>query len=181
MTDCSRERELVQRAQAGDREAFSALLEQSIPALRSFLLRLGVAEDDLDDLAQEVFVVVIRGLKRFRSDSRFSSWVLGIGVNVSRNWRRRRGPPGPLDELPEDPSRNPERQMLAREEGDLLSRALERLPDPLREVFVLRHVERLSAAEMGEILNLPEGTVRRRVHSARERLRALLTPQESRR
>ena len=179
MTDCSRERELVQRAQAGDREAFSALLDRSIPVLRSFLLRLGVAPDDLDDLAQEVFVVVVRGLKRFRSESRFTSWVLGIGVNVSRNWRRQRGAPAQLAAPSEDPAPTPDRRLLIQEVGDLLKRALERLPDPLREVFVLRYLEHLSAAEMGEILSLPEGTVRRRVHTARERLRAMLASEEA--
>jgi RNA polymerase sigma-70 factor (ECF subfamily) len=179
MTELSNESALVLRAGNGDREAFAELLEEHLPAVRAFLLRLGVAQDDLDDLTQEVFLTVIGGLKQFRGGSRFSTWLLGIALNTSRSWFRRRSPELGLPEDSAAPSDPPERRLLHREREERLDRALLELPRRLREAFVLRHVEQLPATEVANILRVPEGTVRRWTFQARKQLRSRLAPKES--
>lgn len=171
--------ERVLRARAGDRAAFAGLLEEHLPAVRTFLFRLGVPAGDLDDLTQEVFMVVIRRLDDYRGASRFSTWLLGIAVQVTRGAarRRRHGSPAgdPLAPAAEDPARLAQVQ----EGGERLRVALGRLPRPLREAFVLRHVEERPVAETSIILGVPEGTVRRRSHEARQHLRRILAPREA--
>ncbi|MFG0318529.1 MAG: RNA polymerase sigma factor [Planctomycetota bacterium JB042] len=169
-----RDRDTTDAGASLDRDAFRALLGRELPRVRAFLSRLGAPTDDLDDLTQEVFLTVIRRLGWFRHESKISTWVFGIAVNVLRGWRRRRD----VDVRELDGIRSagptPDGDLVAREEGERLRRTLQRLSPPLREVFVLRHVEGLPAVDVAEALGLPEGTVRRRAHEARLRLRTWL-------
>lgn len=188
MSETRHEEERIRRAQQGDRQAFALLLEENLPVVRRFLQRLGVPHDDLDDLAQEVFVTLIKRLDGFRGASRFSTWCLGITVNVVRRWRRGRPAAwtleGGSDTLPDggrDRAPGPVDRLLCREDGERLLAALDRLSHSLREAFVLRHVEELAVDDCAVLLNVPAGTVRRRAHDARERLRTLLGQEESRR
>ncbi|MBI4879794.1 MAG: RNA polymerase sigma factor [Planctomycetes bacterium] len=178
MSERARDEEVVRRARAGDRQAFGELLGEHLPGLRAFLFRMGAEDADLDDLAQEVFVAVIRGLKDFRGAGRFSTWLLGIAVNVLRRRRRVREAPLEVARPEVDPAPGPLDVAVRQEQGDLLRRALGRLSPPLREAFVLCDVQGMGAAEAALILAAPEGTVRRRAHDARERLRALLAARE---
>ena len=178
MTELSNESALVQRARSGDREAFSELLEEHVPVVRAFLLRLGVAQDDLDDLTQEVFVAVIGGLNQFQGASQFSTWSLGIALNLSRSWWRRRNSELELPADARGSTHPPDHQLLNRERGTELRSALAQLPRSLQEAFILRHVEQLPATEVAASLGVPEGTARRRTFQARQQLRALLAPEE---
>ncbi len=178
MSERAREDELLRRARAGDRQAFGELLALHLPGVRAFLFRMGARSDDLDDLAQEVFVAVIRGLKDFRGAGCFSTWTLGIAVNVLRKAQRRRPELLEIARPEVDPAPGPLDVAARAEECGRLARALRLLSPPLREAFVLCDVQGVGAAEAARILEAPEGTVRRRAHDARERLRALLAARE---
>ncbi len=188
MTESDSDERLLDGALTGDRQAFSRLLDRYLSPLRRFLFRLGAAEPELDDLTQEVFVVVIRGLKTFRRDARFSTWLFGVAVNAFRSARRKtataeRAAPTERDDAAisavEDPSPSPDASAEAAEHGSRLFALLARLPLQLREAFVLRHVEGMEPALAAEVIGVPEGTLRRRVFEARERLRQWLDVAEA--
>lgn len=176
-----RDPEMTRRARDLDREAFRALLERLLPRVRGLLFRLGAPSDELDDLVQEVFLTVIRRLDSFRSESSISTWVLGIAVNVLRTWRRRRTEEVRNMDERASVDAEPPSALAALEAGERLRGALSRLSPPLREAFVLRHVEELRAVEVASVLGVPEGTVRRRAHEAREKLRGWLEAPAERR
>lgn len=181
MTEPIPNEKLLEGAKSGDRAAFAALLDLHLEPLRRFLFRLGASDHELDDLTQEVFVVVIRGLQSFRREARFSTWLFGIAVNAFRAARRgaARGRSTDTDDEAAiatviDPRPTAEERARDADESSRMRRALDGLPLALREAFVLRHVEEMEPASAAEVLGVPEGTLRRRVFEARERLRALL-------
>ena len=161
---------LAIRATGGDRVAFAALLEEVVPDVRRFLFRLGTPVRELDDMTQEVFLAVIRGFGAFRGEARFTTWLFGVALRIERGRRRRRRQTstGPVEIV--DRAIDPARSAALRDDAAALLADLERLPDPLREAFVLRHVEERPVAEAARILAIPEGTVRRHAHEARVRL-----------
>lgn len=184
MTDVAAESdsERVERAQAGDRYAFAEILARHRDPVRAFLYRLGVTDRDLDDATQEVFLKVVADLSRFERRSTFRTWVFGIALNVSRGLRAARS--RVTETIGDDtlgPTEPPDASSLAAELGDRLRASLTRLPSAEREAFVLRHVEEFSVEATAAVLGLPEGTIKRLVHQARQKLMGWLVDCEVRR
>ncbi len=141
---------LVQRAQRGDRAAFEALCERHLPFVYSRLTAL-LPPEAVEDVTQEVFVAVLRSIRRYRGHSLFRTWLSGvIRHKVADYYRRRRrqGTAVSLDEVPQkDRSDNWEERALVRI-------ALNRLPAHYQEVLLLRFVEGRSFNEIAEILDI---------------------------
>jgi len=119
---------------------------------------------DVEDLYQETWLRVVRAARRFDPRRRFSTWLFQIAVNLCRDWHRR-PPPEPVE--PDDnlasTSDAPEARIDAR-------RLLAALPEAQRTVLLLRYYHGLSEEEAAEVLGCPRGTVKSRLHAARERL-----------
>lgn len=165
---------LVDRARSGDRDAYARLVDRHLGALRTFVWRLGVPPGDVDDLTQETLVTLVSALPDFRGAAAFRTFVFGIAVNVVRRARRGRRSLASLDGVDVAAPAESARGNEAAELASRLRTAIERLPDAQREAFVLRHVEDLPAADVARVLELPEGSVRRLVFEARERLKWML-------
>jgi RNA polymerase sigma-70 factor (ECF subfamily) len=139
---------------------------------------------DAEDIAQDVFIKVYRGLDRFRQDAQVTSWLYRIVMNACIDHRRRQSPAGwaPFTEdaevrmlnAPEE-TPDPEEQAYGGELGDVLEQAVARLPPGQRLVFMMRHHEGLKLNEIASALGLAEGTVKRQLHAAVHRLRGVLT------
>ncbi len=139
------------------------------------LQRLGVYPSDLDDVAQDVFVIVHRRLDTFDRRARITTWLFGICMRVAANYRRRRRWTRELlsgwaeDERPallvaaDD-------VLVRREEREIAERALDRLDVAKRATFVMFEIESLSCLEIAELMNVPIGTVYSRLHGARRQL-----------
>lgn len=139
------------------------------------LQRLGVYPSDLDDVAQDVFVIVHRRLDTFDRRARITTWLFGICMRVAANYRRRRRWTRELlsgwaeDERPallvaaDD-------VLVRREERQIAERALDRLDVAKRATFVMFEIESLSCLEIAELMNVPIGTVYSRLHGARRQL-----------
>lgn len=180
------DRELVEEAARGSREAFDALVRRHQGSIVNLARAMTATDADADDLAQESFVRAWRSLATFRADSTFRTWLHGIAVNVirthrSRGSRLRRffGAP-PRDR---DDGSDPLERASANDgiEGplamrELLDRALASLPSDMREAVVLRDVQGLEYREIAEALGVPLGTIESRIFRARQRLRPLLEP-----
>jgi RNA polymerase sigma-70 factor (ECF subfamily) len=160
--------ELLARVAAGDEPALRELLRRWQRPLSAFLAR-HTGGRDVEDLYQEVWLRVVGAADRFDAQRRFSTWLFQIAVNLCRDWHRRRPPDASLvGEVPADAT-------LERSESLLdAARLLQHLPEAQREVVVLRYFHDLSEDEVATILDIPNGTVKSRMHHALARLTALV-------
>lgn len=177
------DRELVDRAREGSQEAFADLVRRY--QVRIFnLARVSTRNDaDAEDVAQEIFVRVYRGLRTFRGDSAFRTWLYRIAVNVTRTQagrpslfgRFRRVEPedvGGADPLEALPGADAVEDSVAYR--DAIDHALGRLTPDLRMAVTLRDIEGLEYREIAEVLGVPIGTVMSRISRGREKLRPIL-------
>lgn len=181
------EQGLVRRAQAGDHEAFAALVERTQAKVYNLALRLSGSAEDAADLTQEAYLNAWRGLSSFQGESAFSTWLYRLTTNVCidflRRERRRQAIAGAvsLDDsevdyanLVPDRAPSPHEILEGRELKAAISRGLRQLSDEHRQVLVLREVTGLSYAEIAAVLGLEEGTVKSRIARARLALRNIL-------
>ena len=178
------DRELVDRWQCGDESAFATLIRRHERRVFGLLLRMLGNVQEAEDVAQETFLNLHRHGHRFRSQSRFSTFLYRVAVNAALNRRRslgrRRARTEALerrqlagDDLPASP-RDPEdsaagAQVQARVQREVLS-----LPPHLRVPLVLFDIEGLSYSDVASVLQVAEGTVKSRIHRARHALRERL-------
>lgn len=167
--------ETIRKAAKGDREALGELVREHYARVFRFCsYRLG---DELgQDAAQETFVSMQRTLKRFQGRSSFSTWLLGIAHNQCRTLaRKRRLDPCPLEAW-HDPTVEAGEGVVDRE---ALKQALAQLTQEHREVVLMHEVDGLRYAEIAELLGVPEGTVKSRLHHAFLNLRRTMAPLET--
>jgi RNA polymerase sigma-70 factor (ECF subfamily) len=176
----SRDLSLASRHCYGDETAFREIHDCFSPMVYNVCLRMSGDPSRAQDLSQEVFLRVFKGLPRYRGNSSLKTWIYSIALNHCRGRLGRRGVETiRLDDQhwaqgPVDPARGPEENLLARDGERRLSAALLALPVRFREAVVLRDLEGLSYEEIAAVLRVRTGTVRSRIARGRERLRALL-------
>lgn len=165
---------LVDRALAGDRRAFGALVDAHGAVVYNLALRMVYDAEDARDLTQNVFLKAWRKLDGFDRRNRFFSWIYRITINESLNFLARRRRHEALGEGLEDPGRGPDTRAAAAEENGLVERGLMAIGPDDRLLIVLRHFLELSHREIGDLLEVPEKTVKSRLHTARGRLAGVL-------
>ncbi len=165
--------ELVERCRAGDRRAFEELVRETHGAVYGLALRILGDREEAEDVTQEVYLRVWRGIKGFRGDSSFGTWLYRVAANVALNAlkaRRRLG--GIAAQLPEE-SWEEEGKVLAKLEAERLESLISRLPPSQRAVLVLRDIYDLGGEEVARMLGISPGAVKVRLFRARQRLREL--------
>jgi RNA polymerase sigma-70 factor, ECF subfamily len=166
----------IQHSLAGDTEAFATLVKQHQKMLLALAFRMTGSLADAEDLAQEAFIRAFRELASFRAESKFSTWLCQIAVNLSLNWRAREKRRGDIhlkwaaDALSEISSYDKFPDELSRQ----VQIALNKLPVKQRAAIILTVYENHSHAETAKILNCTEATISWRVFSARQKLKRLL-------
>jgi RNA polymerase sigma-70 factor (ECF subfamily) len=166
---------LVRRAQRGDREAFGQLVEQFQPTVYAIALRrLGNASDAME-LTQEVFLHVLRRIDQLREPERFAGWLRQVAVRMAINRATRRVAPPSVEvsilEGASERTNEPLDQLISRERAERLWEALGRLKSLDREALDAFYIRGHSLIEIAEMLGVPLGTVKRRLHTARKRLK----------
>jgi len=167
------ERGLVLAAQRGEREAFSELVRRHQRRAYAVARSIVINHEDAEDAVQEAFLHAFKAIDRFLPDQAFGAWLHRIVANAALDATRRRKVRD-ADELPEtvaSPFRDP---AVGDELRRRLKKALEALPERQRAVIVLHDVEGYKHAEIGKMLDIPEGTARSDLHYARSHLRQLL-------
>jgi RNA polymerase sigma-70 factor (ECF subfamily) len=171
------EAEYIRRAQRGDGEAVRELYRRYAPRVYAVVRRLAGDDALAEDWAQEAWVRAIRALPRFRGDARFSTWIHRIAVNSAlhgRRWRDRRVKNEVAMPLTLPP---PIRVQPQAEQTVLrmsLERALQTLPDGMRQVLVLHDVEGYTHEEIANLLGVTAGTSKSQLFKARARMRRAL-------
>ena len=190
MTDREIDRQLVARAQQGDKQAFELLVEKYQRKLARLLSRFIRDPAEVEDVTQEAFIKAYRALPAFRGDSAFYTWLYRIGINTAKNFlvaQGRRAPTTTAGFDNEDAEgfeeasqlremNTPESELTSKQIAQTVNQTLEELPEELRTAITLREIEGLSYEEIAVIMNCPIGTVRSRIFRAREAIAEKLRP-----
>lgn len=176
--------DLILRAAAGDSASFRRLYERHRADVARLVYRMLGPRPDLEDVIQEVFVQVYRSLRDFRGQSKFSTWLHRVTVNVALMHRRSaRSRPvfaeEPLADVARSDGARPDEDAERRERVRAFARLLQRLADKKRVVFVLHELEGLPPSEIARIVGAPVLTVRTRLFYARRELEAMLAEEPS--
>jgi RNA polymerase sigma-70 factor (ECF subfamily) len=178
--ETAKDRSLVERARNGDLDAFEELMHARIDAIYRLSYAIVGDEADARDSTQETFIASWRRIRELRDPDRFEAWLQRIAVNAARMTLRSRGrrrvreiPSGDVAAL----AARSDRAAPERPDPDRLSAALDRLPVEQRSILVLHHLEGHGLAALAEILEIPVGTVKSRLHTARGALEAALAAQ----
>lgn len=174
--------ELVDAARKGDRGAFDELVRRSYDDTYTLALRLTGNPDDATDVVQEAYIRAFRGLRRFRGDAQFSTWLYRITANCASTHMAKRSKHrhDVIDEqtqlIDHRAESDPEQAADLSSLRDRLAEAVDALPPKFRSVVLLRDVYGMSTREVGEQLGLADTAVKVRLHRARKKLRADLFP-----
>ena len=173
---CEADDALVDRFLAGDGAAFDALVRRYQDPVHRFVT-WSIGDDEADDAAQDVFVEVYRSLATWRRQSTFRTWLYGVARNVCRHHARRGARHSQIhridvDDLPD--TSNPYGRVAQSDTNALLLSAITRLPREQRVTLMLRAWEGLPYDEIAAVTDVPVGTVRSRLHTARRTLAAAI-------
>ena len=185
------EARLIERLIARDERAFNALVRAYERRVFALVLRMIGNRAEAEDLAQEVFVQVFKAIGSFRGESKLSTWVFRIAVNLCKNRSkylrvRHAGEQDPIDDLADRAQlgdakganvaqvERPDEMMAGMQVERIVELSIMKLDPTFRECLVLRDVEELSYEEIGSITGLPEGTVKSRIHRGRAQLKELV-------
>lgn len=177
---CS-DQELVVRVGLGDLDSLGELFVRYHQPILSFANRMVGDLAAAENLAQDVFLRVMRHADKFNPQQAARPWLYTIAANLCRDYRHRQGrrPTSELSSEPEAPVEGPLEQLATREDCARVKEAIAELPEIYREIVVLRMYEQLPYADIAQVLGIREGTARSRMEYALQRLRkAMLTPAE---
>ena len=189
MSDREIDRQLVERAQRGDKRAFELLVEKYQRKLARLLSRFIRDPAEVEDVTQEAFIKAYRALPAFRGESAFYTWLYRIGINTAKNYLMalgRRAPTSTEVEAEEAEGfeegeqlrdiNTPESVLLSNEIAETVNSTIEQLPEELRTAIQLREIEGMSYEDIAQVMNCPIGTVRSRIFRAREAIAERLRP-----
>lgn len=189
MSDREIDRQLVARAQGGDKQAFSLLVEKYQRKLARLLSRFIRDPAEVEDVTQEAFIKAYRALPAFRGDSAFYTWLYRIGINTAKNYLMamgRRAPTSTEIEAEEAEGfeegeqlrdiNTPESVLLSKEIAETVNATIEQLPEELRTAIQMREIEGMSYEDIAKAMDCPIGTVRFRIFRAREAIAEQLRP-----
>ncbi len=178
----TREQKWVDTAREGDQEAFEELVRLYEKRVLALTRRMCRNPEDAAEAAQEAFFAAWQGLKSFRGDSSFSTWLYRLASNACVDLLRREGKRQAAVSLDDEDLNldfpaslsSPQEEVERRELREQIEAGLRALPPSLREALILREMQQLRYDEIGEALGLDIGTVKSRISRGRKKLRAFL-------
>lgn len=170
------DRSLVDRARRGDLDAFEEIVRVRMDTVYRLSFAILGDEAEARDAAQETFIAAWRQIGRVRDPERFDAWLQRVAVNAARMTHRARRRRAVREIASSRVGEIPERAAASQAEADArtLDAALRRLPVEQRSILVLHHLEGRPVVELAEILEIPVGTAKSRLHTARQALQAAI-------
>ena len=169
---------LVEKSLNGSEKAFRTIIEDNTAIVFSAVRAVIGNNEDIDDLVQDIFIRIFRGLSGFRGGSRLSTWIYRIARNEAINSKAKRRDEtvsvetvdlsGPIDE-------RPDRMFFRRQENLHIRELVSKLDDKYREVIELRYLAERSYTEISEIMEIPLGSVKTYIHRARQELKDMMS------
>lgn len=163
-----RDTALISDCKRGDRNALETLVRRYEKPIYNAAYRMLGNPDDAADITQIAFLKVFENLDRYNPKFKFFSWIYRIAVNESINLLKRRGHQEPFDDKQASNLRDPEAMVDAERLCNCVQEVLMELQEEYRAVIVLRHFTECSYHEIGEILQIPDKTVKSRLYTARQ-------------
>ena len=179
---------LVARVQRGDTVAFDLLVRKYQHRVAALISRYIHDWSEVQDVAQETFIRAYRAIGNFRGDAQFYTWLHRIAVNTAKNHLVANNRRPPTDDIDVEDAEQfesglrlrdtdtPERELMRQQMEQTVMRAVESLPEELRQAITLREVDGLSYEEIAQRMQCPIGTVRSRIFRARAAIDAELRP-----
>lgn len=176
--------QLIARTLSGETDAFSLLVKRWERPIYGLTLRMLGRDEDARDACQEAFIAAFRNLSKFRGDAKFSSWIYRIALNACHaRLRSKQDVSISIDE--EDESGKKKELVDLQSEGlterlsrdqtsDIVRKALQSLPPEMRQVIVMKEYEEMTFAEIAEVLQIPVSTVKSRLYTGLQQMRARL-------
>lgn len=172
------ERLSARKARAGDPAAWDALFKRYQLPLYTYVFELTHHEQTSLDIVQETFINAVRHIGSLRDDNKFGSWLFGIAhQKCAQHWRKQRPDSIPIEEredFPDTDTSDPAEILISKEREGEFMRMLYKLSQPHRAALLLHFVEDFSIEEISNITDVPAGTVKSRLHHAKNALRQLV-------
>ncbi|MFT8312237.1 MAG: RNA polymerase sigma factor SigW [Sporolactobacillus sp.] len=177
------EKRLIKKIRKGDQQAFAELVERYKNSVFAICLRMVGNAQEAEDLSQEAFIRAYNHIDQYDHERKFSTWLFRIATNLSIDFLRRRknvvsldavvpGTEGlSLNAMLPDEGEQPEDRIVRKETEEMVQGEIKKLPEKYRSAVVLKYIEDLSLKEISEIMEIPVGTVKTRIHRGREMLR----------
>jgi RNA polymerase sigma factor (sigma-70 family) len=175
------EAELIQSVIKGDAYGYRRFVKQYERLVFYVVSKLINNDDDVQDLAQDIFIKVFKNLPKFKAESKLSTWIGQIAYREAVNYLRKRNRYNDysIDEFTAnqltEKSQNPEEKSISNDRGAMVRAAVAKLPERYRHVVVLYHLDEYSYQEISEITEMPEGTVKSYIFRGRKMLKEYLS------
>jgi RNA polymerase sigma-70 factor (ECF subfamily) len=177
--------QIIERTLAGETDAFSLLVRRWERPIYGLSLRMLGRDEDARDVCQETFLAAFRNLRKFRGDAKFSSWLYRIALNACHSRLRKQGAvfeqsidqedeDGRRFELADAGAENLSERLQRDQRANMVRKALQTLPAEMRQVIIMKEYEELTFAEIAEVLQIPVSTVKSRVYTGLQQMRAKL-------
>ncbi|RYM01484.1 RNA polymerase sigma factor SigW [Sporolactobacillus sp. THM7-7] len=178
-----KEKRLIKKVKKGNHQAFAELVDKYKNGVYILCLRMVGNRQEAEDLSQETFIRAYHHIDQFDINRKFSTWIFRIATNLSIDWLRKKKPDVSLDaEVPgtdglalkallASEEALPEELVIQGEMERFIQQEIELLPEKYRTAVVLKYIQDLSLKEISEIMGIPVGTVKTRIHRGREMLR----------
>jgi len=166
---------LVERAQTGSRVAFRDLVIEHQGQIFATILRIGRDREIAEDLTQETFIKAWQNLNKFPGDSKFTTWLTRIAINLTLSWKKKNKNKFQNTNGSELTASSNSSTRLKLYQDYCLENAIEKLSTKQQQVIILFYYEKLGYQEIADLLQIPIGTVSSRLTSAQRKLRKLLS------
>lgn len=161
----------VRRMLAGDHRTAERWVVSEYPVVFRLLRSLTGSREWAEDLTQQTFVEAWQGLSRYRGEASLRTWLLRVAYHQYTHWLRERRHSAPAPDIAEDFDATAAAGLAS----VMLEHALRQLPEEQRQVFVLFYIQQMSVRDIGQLLEIPKGTVKSRLFAARRALREILS------
>ena len=177
--------QIIERTLAGETDAFGLLVRRWERPIYGLSLRMLGRDEDARDVCQETFLAAFRNLSKFRGDAKFSSWIYRIALNACHSKLRKQGvvveysldnqdEDGRKYELPDLDAENVADRLHRGERAVMVRKALQALPAEMRQVIIMKEYHEMTFAEIAEVMQIPVSTVKSRLYTGLQQMRARL-------
>jgi RNA polymerase sigma-70 factor (ECF subfamily) len=171
---------VINEIKAGNKEYFSQIIKRYNQRLYRIAISYGMSDDDCDEVLQSTYIAAYEKLSGFRSEAKFSTWLIRILINECLMLKRKQKKTVRISEeklvtIPAGDHLNPQKMFMTKERKEILENAIKQLPEKYKTVYILKEIEGMNIAEAAETLAISEVNVKVRLHRARTLLKDIIS------